>query len=211
MFERKQEQHQDMEKYYKKDIEHVPEDSEKSMMRYRAFLKRLKSLNIRGRYLEIGSGLGILSNVIAMENPDIEITALEMSGAITRAAKKYADSKKTLSKIRFIEGDAENEKVISGLGKFNLIYSTYSLHHWKDPKKVISNCLSALAEDGILYIHDLRRVWWLYWIPSKNGFFKSIRVAYNRTELIKMLESMDLENYSIQPDFPFMNSVICKK
>jgi tRNA G46 methylase TrmB len=98
MFERKQEQHQDMEKYYKEDIDHIPEKAEKSMMRYRSFLKRLKTLDIKGRYLEIGSGLGILTAFIAQREPDIEITALEVSKAMTKAAKKIAGSKKNHSK-----------------------------------------------------------------------------------------------------------------
>lgn len=211
MFERKQEQHQDMEKYYEEDIDHGIEKAEKSMMRYRAFLKRLKKLGIKGRYLEIGSGFGILADAIVQENPDIEITALEISGTMIRAAKRYAGKKKNLFKIRFVEGDAENEKTIRSLGKFDLIYSTYSLHHWKDPVKVISNCLNALTDNGVLYIYDLRRVWWLYCIPAENGFFKSIRAAYNKIELMKMLESMGLRNYRIQSDSPFMQSLVCKK
>jgi SAM-dependent methyltransferase len=110
-----------------------------------------------------------------------------------------------------VEGDVENEKTISSLGRFDLIYSTYSLHHWEDPVKVIRNCLKSLTDNGVLYIYDLRRAWWLYYLPVKNGFFKSIRAAYNKIELIKMLESAGLRNYRIQSDFPFMHSLICKK
>jgi hypothetical protein len=48
-------------------------------------------------------------------------------------------------------------------------------------------------------------------MPFKDGFFNSIRAAYNKTELISILRSADVKQYQIQNDFPFMLSVICKK
>jgi 2-polyprenyl-3-methyl-5-hydroxy-6-metoxy-1,4-benzoquinol methylase len=211
MFERIEPLYHNMEKEYKKDDGINIEMLEESMMRYRAFIKRLKKLNVKGKYMEIGSGSGILAVALARENPDIEITAMEVSRSVTRSARKYAEKNNLQEKIHFIEGDAGSEKTIGILGKFDLIYSTYSLHHWKDPVKVIRNCFNALTEDGVFFIHDLRRAWWLYCMPFKDGFFNSIRAAYNKTELISILRSADVKQYQIQNDFPFMLSVICKK
>jgi len=211
MFGRIEALHHNMEKEYEKDDGINTEMLGESMMRYRAFIKRLKKLKVKGKYMEIGSGPGVLAVTLARENPDIEITAMEISGSVTRAARKYAEKNNLQSKIHFIEGDAGSEKTIGSLGKFDLIYSTYSLHHWKDPVKVIRNCFNVLTEDGILFIHDLRRAWWLYYMPFNDGFFKSIRAAYNKYELISILRSAGVKQYQIQYDFPFMLSIICKK
>jgi len=130
---------------------------------------------------------------------------------MTRTAKKEVNKNGLQNRIRFIQGNAENEELIGDLGKFNLIYSTFSLHHWKDPMKVIRNCLNALTQDGVLFLYDLRRVWWLYSLPIHNGFLDSIRAAYIKTELQQMVESIGVENYEIKSEFPFMQLIICKK
>jgi len=48
-------------------------------------------------------------------------------------------------------------------------------------------------------------------MPFNDGFFKSIRAAYNKHELISILRSAGVKQYQIQYDFPFMLSIICKK
>ena len=79
------------------------------------------------------------------------------------------------------------------------------------PKKVIRNLIRAVADDGVLYLHDLRRVWWLYWVPPYNGFFKSIRAAYLPKEARGMLRELGMDGYEIKREFPFMQSIIVRK
>jgi hypothetical protein len=67
--------------------------------------------------------------------------------------------------------------------------------------------LTALTDDGRLFLHDLRRVWWLYWVPLKNGFFQSVRGAYVRSEIEDLLQGMPPDCYDIKHDFPFLISV----
>jgi len=110
MFERIEALHHNMEKEYEKYDGINTEMLEESMMRYRAFIKRLKKLNVKGKYMEIGSGPGVLAVTLARENLDIEITAMEISGSVTRAARKYAEKNNLQSKIHFVEGDAGSEK-----------------------------------------------------------------------------------------------------
>ena len=100
---------------------------------------------------------------------------------------------------------------MDGLGEFDLIYSTYSLHHWENPKKAIDNLMPNLNDNDVLYLYDLKRVWWLYWVPVNSGFYNSIRAAYVRREVEEMLASLDPEHYEIRYEFPFMQSVIIKK
>ena len=55
------------------------ESAKKSTMKYRTFLEALKSLEIKGKYLDIGAGPGVLTTMIAQGHPEVEITALEVS------------------------------------------------------------------------------------------------------------------------------------
>jgi 2-polyprenyl-3-methyl-5-hydroxy-6-metoxy-1,4-benzoquinol methylase len=187
------------------------EIAQKSTMRYRAFLNNIKSLSIKGRYLDVGAGPGIQAGMIVQNNPDVEITALEVSADMVAVGEDYLKSKGLQDRIQFVIGDAADKGLIKGLGKFDLVYSAYSLHHWKNPRKIVDNCMKGVADNGFLFIHDLRRVWWLYWIPIKNGLFNSIRAAYVRREIEEMLGGFNPECYEVNNEFPFMHSVIIRK
>ncbi|MEA1905647.1 MAG: methyltransferase domain-containing protein [Euryarchaeota archaeon] len=63
-----------------------------------------------------------------------------------------------------------HEELMEELGEFDLVYSTLAMHHWKDPEKVIGNLLKVVGAGGVLFIHDLRRVWWLYYLPLHDSW-----------------------------------------
>ena len=60
------------------DARNYAESAKKSMVRYNAFLANLQSLDIKGKYLEVGAGPGVLTVEIARTYPEVEITALEL-------------------------------------------------------------------------------------------------------------------------------------
>lgn len=187
------------------------ESAEKSTIRYRSFLKNLKSLGIKGRYLDIGAGPGILTTRIAQDNPGVEITAVEISPYMVTLAKEYAGSKGLQDQIKFVVGDVTDKDLIETLGKYDLVYSTYTLHHWDDPEKVIRILIGTLKDGGALFIHDLRRVWWLYWLPIQSGFFCSVRAAYIASEIQEMIQSMGIDQFEVKNEFPFLLSIIIRK
>ncbi len=185
--------------------------AEKNSVRYRAFLEHLGKLGIKGRYLEIGPGPGLLTATIAQAHPEVEITGVELSSAMVSLARDYVNSKGLQDRIEFIVGDAADESLIKSLGRFDLVYCTYTLHHWPEPEKVISNLMGGLAEGGLLFLHDLRRVWWLYWIPIRSGFLDSVRGAYLAPEVEAMLKGMGLEQFEVRNEIPFLLSVFVRK
>jgi ubiquinone/menaquinone biosynthesis C-methylase UbiE len=187
------------------------EKAERLRVQYRGFLKHLKTLDVGSRCLEIGPGPGVLTVAVARENPDVWITGVEMSPDMVSVAREVVERAGLANRIRFLVGDAGDSSVFGSLGQFDLIYSTFSLHHWQNPQKVIQNLLSVLADGGVLYIHDLRRAWWLYWVPLRNGFLDSIRAAYVAQELHEMLRDLGIERYEIRNAFPFMHSVLIEK
>jgi ubiquinone/menaquinone biosynthesis C-methylase UbiE len=207
MFERKVESHQEEAFSGIDNARKYAESAQKSMLRYRAFLKNLQSLDVEGRYLEIGAGPGVLAVEIARAHPEVEITAVEISPDMATVGGEYVDKNGLEDRIEFVVGDADDEVLIDSLGEFNLVYCTYTLHHWVGAASTISNLNRTVANDGVLYLYDLRRVWWLYWVPIHNGFFKSIRAAYTPAEVRSMLRGSGFEGFNIKNEFPFMQSI----
>jgi SAM-dependent methyltransferase len=187
------------------------ESAKKSTMRYRTFLKTLRSLNIKGRCLDIGAGPGVLTAMIAQEHPEVEITALEVAPHMASLGRDYVEEKGLQDRVQFVVGDAEDEPLIKTLRRYDLIYSTYSLHHWDDPKRVIGILYNALTEGGVLFLHDLRRAWWLYWLPIRSGFLVSIRAAYMASEIREMVKGMGIEQFEVKNEFPFLLSLLIRK
>lgn len=211
MFKRKIEIHQEEAFEGLEAAREYANEAQKSTRRYMAFLDRLESLGIRGRYLDVGAGPGVLTGIIAQKYPEVEITALELSKDMVSVGQDYLKSQGLQDRIHFVIGDAADSALIQTLGKFDLIFSTYTLHHWENPRQVIDNLRSALVDEGLLYLYDLRRVWWLYWIPVKNGFFRSIRGSYTRPEIEDLLEGIHPDCYETKKEFPFMHSILIRQ
>jgi len=179
---------------------------------YRALLKDIKALNLPGHYLEVGSGPGTLATMIAERDPRVSITAVDLSADMMSVAREHIKAKNLQDRIRCVIGDVNDAAVTKRLGEFDLVYSAFSLHHWKDPEKSISNLWNALRANGVLYLYDLKRVWWLYSLPLNSGFIESIRASYVPNEIGSFLQKLGISNYQITTLFPFfMQSVIARK
>ena len=181
-------------------------------LQYRTLLREIAALNRAGRYLEVGSGTGFLATMVAEHNPAIHITALDLSAHMAALAKERIIEKNLQERISCAIGDAGDAASIGQFGKFDVIYSAFSLHHWKDAEKAIANLWNVLRADGILYIYDLKRVWWLYFLPVNGGFIESIRASYIPQEIHGLFKKLDIKKYKITTLFPFfMQSVIAWK
>ncbi|MCD4677265.1 MAG: class I SAM-dependent methyltransferase [Desulfobacula sp.] len=182
---------------------YAEEAAKSSKMRFRGFLKALKGLDNKREYLEVGAGSGILAAMIAEHNKEVNITAIELSSNMITVAKEHLKNKKYEPQVKFIKGNIEDEKLLKKIGKYDFIYSTFSMHHWNNAKKVINDLMKLLNNNGVLMIYDLKRVWWLYLIPNNNGFFQSIRASYKNREIKNLLKNIEIEKYRIENIFPF--------
>ncbi len=181
-------------------------------MQYGAFVKDMKALNLSGHYLEVGAGPGFLAIMIAEDNPDVRITAVDISPEMAAVAQEYIEKKDLQDRIRYLVGDATDEEMISGLGKFDLVYSAFSLHHWKEPEQAIGNLWGAVGDKGVLYVQDFKRVWWLYVLPIKDGFIESVRASYTPGEVKAILQKVGISEYKVKTSFPFfMQSIMAWK
>ena len=178
---------------------------------YGGFLRKWRELGVTGNYLEIGSGPGVMATTIARENPDVHITGVDLSTDMVTVAEEYIRREGLGERVRFVAGDAMDADLLRSLGKFDLIYSTLSMHHWEKPAQVIQNLMTSLSDGGTLFIYDLRRVWWLYWIRTREGFFDSIRAAFLPGEIRDMLCNLGIISFEVRSEFPCMLSVIVRR
>ena len=187
------------------------EEARSPVMRraYSLIVGEISRLGVTGKFLEIGPGPAVLTTMVAQVIPETHITAVEISPGMITVATEHVEREGLTDRIALVEGDANDTELLERLGRFDLVYSMYSLHHWDDPETVIKNLLRAVAPWGILLIHDLRRVWWLYWIPSQEGFITSIRAAYTPAEIRHLLTRMGVGRYEIKNGL-FWQSIIVR-
>jgi ubiquinone/menaquinone biosynthesis C-methylase UbiE len=178
-------------------------------MGYGVIVKGISRLGVKGKFLEIGSGPAVLTTMVAQAIPEAHIAAVEISPGMITVATEQVEREGLTDRIALVEGDANDTELLERLGWFDLVYSTYSLHHWDDPETVIKNLLRAVMPGGILLIHDLKRVGWLYWIPSQEGFITSIRAAYTPAEIRGLLARMGVNRYEIKNGL-FWQSIIVR-
>ena len=63
--------------------------------------------------------------------------------------------------------------------------------------------LEVVGAEGVLFIHDLRRVWWLYYLLHNSGFIDSIRAAYMPDEIETIFRKPGINRYEIKRPFPY--------
>jgi SAM-dependent methyltransferase len=191
-----------------KTKEYVQHHEKHARTQFKAFMAELARQQSRGsltggRILEIGSGPGFLTAMIADQYPQAEMNALELSPDMITIAKTVVGRTQPPSRVRFIEGSVDDGSLMARLGKFDLVYSTFSLHHWEHPVQAITSMYRALRKDGLMMLFDLKRVAWLYLVPARNGFINSIRAAYRRGEIKNMMSRAGINDFKIQTHFPY--------
>ena len=205
-------EHQDREEFLGIESARAYAEHARSPMMQRGYHEiadRIGELGADGAFLEVGAGPAVLTAIVARAVPQAHITAVELSPDMITVAREEVDSQGVGDRIDLVEGDAADAALLDRLGKFDLVYSSYSLHHWDEPETVIKNLLGAVAPGGVLFLHDLKRVWWLYWIPFRSGFITSIRAAYTPDEIRDLLVGVAVERCEIE-DGPFYLSAVVR-
>jgi len=108
----------------------------------------------RGRILDVGTGPGYLCLHISRIAPGSEVIGMDISGDMIRIALRNAE-RANVKNVRFIIEDAN--KMSFGNETFDLVVSTGSLHHWKEPVRVINEIHRVLKRGGKALIYDLWR------------------------------------------------------
>ncbi len=168
---------------------------------YRPMLRDLRRLGLSGRCLEIGSGPGFLAAMIARQDPKAHITAIDISPDMVGLASGYVKERGLEDRVRLVLGDAGDRGFMESLGRFDLVYSTFSVHHWKDPEGCLANIRRAAREGGAVYLYDLNRVWWLGLVPFGGREVRQLRGAYSSPELRSVLEKAGFTGITIRKHY----------
>ena len=167
--------------------EYVQAHEKHTEFMYGPFMKDLKRLNVSGRCLEVGAGPGLFTALFMEQFSDVHITVTDISPIMISLARQTIKKRGWQDRVDFCLLDVKDSDVWRRLGKFDFVDSIYSMHHWADLEKSMVNLLDGLENGGILYLGDLKRVWWLYYLPVNNNDVQQIRAAYRPTEIRQVM------------------------
>jgi ubiquinone/menaquinone biosynthesis C-methylase UbiE len=105
-----------------------------------------------GRILDIGTGPGRLPIVIASKNKYVHVTGLDLSEDMVKIASALAE-KKGMTNVGFKAGNAG--ELPFGDREFDLVISTLSFHHWREPGTALDEIYRVLREGGEAWIYDI--------------------------------------------------------
>jgi ubiquinone/menaquinone biosynthesis C-methylase UbiE len=142
---------------------------------YRQVASEITSSLSSGKVLDVGTGPGHLLVEIARLNPNLELVGFDLSPKMLKIAKKTTEkftnvqvgSSTTVHSsggswlCDLVRGDVQNLPFADGT--FDLVVSTLSLHHWRNPTRGIEECLRVTAPGGSCWIYDLRTD-----VPARN-------------------------------------------
>jgi tRNA (cmo5U34)-methyltransferase len=109
------------------------------------------------RVLELGCGTGNLSLALAERYPQASLTFLDAAPEMLQTTRARLEEKHigVARRARFVE--ATFETIDNGLGPFDLVVSSISLHHVKDKGPLYKNIYAMVAPGGTFRFSDQLR------------------------------------------------------
>jgi ubiquinone/menaquinone biosynthesis C-methylase UbiE len=106
-------------------------------------------LENKGILIDIGTGPGNLAKLIAEKYPNLRVVGIDLSETMIKTANK---NKKNLTNLKFKIMDGNNLEFEDN--SVDYIISTFTLHHWRNPLKVLAEIHRVLKTDGRAWIYD---------------------------------------------------------
>lgn len=180
---------------------------------YGGTMKTIRRAKQYGRFLEMGAGPGFLAVMLAERCPDIDFTLVDLSPDMAEVAHEYIAKKKISFNYRYLVGDVADTVFMAELGTYDCVYTTFSLHHWRDPETGLKNLWNVISPGGVLVIHDFRRIGWPGTLFGSGGMGKSIRSSFTPKALEAVLRKIGVDDFRIKafPWSPFQTVIARKK
>ena len=133
-----------------------------------------------GRAADLGCGAGQLAVELAQAAPELHVTGVDLSNLLLGQALRRAAAAGLAHRVDFRTGDAERTPFEAG--SLDLVVSTLSLHHWRDPVAVLDEVARILRPGGAFVIFDLRRdmappLYVLLWLVTRYIVPRALRRA----------------------------------
>jgi ubiquinone/menaquinone biosynthesis C-methylase UbiE len=124
----------------------------------------------RGKAVDVGCGPGLLVAELARQAPELHVTGFDLSDEMLDRGERRARRKGVSERVSFRKGDARRVPLPDG--SVDLVVSTLSLHHWRDPVGVLNEVVRLLRPGGAFLVFDLRRdmiapAWLLMWFVTR--------------------------------------------
>ena len=173
-------------------------------------IQRIKNLVQQGEAVDIGCGPGHLIFDLARGMPDLQLTGIDMSDEVLAQAETYAAQVGFGERTKFKKGSAQ--AIPFPTGTFDLVISTLSLHHWREPLAVLNEVARIVRPGGAFLIFDLRRdmappFYLLLWFVTRFIVPRALRAvneplgsrdaAYSLAEAAQLAEKSDLSGWRV--------------
>jgi ubiquinone/menaquinone biosynthesis C-methylase UbiE len=184
---------------------------------HRRFLNRVRAQEVtRGTGLDLGTGPGYVAVELARQQPALQIVGLDLSAHMVQLACRQAARTGLNNRVLWPQGDGSHLPFPDGA--FDLVVSSFALHHWHDPLRILNEIARVLRQpDGRYCITDLCRdvdplqravayssipvislLFGSYW--GYGGYYESIRAGYTREEAHELLQRSNLPPGEVRLD-----------
>ncbi|MFC2046480.1 class I SAM-dependent methyltransferase, partial [Chloroflexota bacterium] len=168
---------------------------------------------MQGHGLDLGTGPGTVAVEIARQRPGLRMVGLDLAAHMVVRARQQA-ARAGLDGRGFWP-QADGHFLPFPDNSFDLVVSSFALHHWDDPLRILDEMGRVLRPGGRYYIADLCREPNLYQrvfaygsIPvisllfgsylGYGGYYESVRAGYTRDEARALLEGSALPSGDVQ-------------
>ncbi len=172
--------------------------------------RRAVRMTARGEAIDLGCGPGYLVVELARQAPELNVTGVDLSDEMLAEAEEYARRHIEDRSVSFKRGDVQ--EIPFEDSSVDLVVSTLSLHHWRDPVAVLDEVARVLRPGGSFLIFDLRRdllapAWLLLWVVTRlvvarplrraNEPMASRNAAYTPAEAVGLAERSRLGGWRV--------------
>jgi ubiquinone/menaquinone biosynthesis C-methylase UbiE len=109
-----------------------------------------------GTVLDAGTGPGLLLVELANRRPDLRLTGVDLSTDMVTRAQRNIQTAGHSSRVEVRPADVA--ALPFGEGSFDLVVSTFSMHHWRAVPPAVAELARVLRPGGALWIYDFRIV-----------------------------------------------------
>jgi ubiquinone/menaquinone biosynthesis C-methylase UbiE len=183
---------------------------------YRRFVAGALELGIgQGNCLDLGTGPGSVALAIARSSPALRVVGLDLAAGMVGRARDLALRAGLDGRGLWSQGDGHRLPFADR--SFDLVVSSFALHHWEDAVGVLDEIARVLAPGGCYHIADvcreanlIQRLFAWSSIPfvslplgtclGYGGYYESLRAGYTRDEARDLLAQSALPSGKVEAD-----------